>query len=176
MTNCSNRRRGTWANQRSPGERGPQHLSLPAPLRIPQGIPLRGSEALAAQKDLWVGHYLASREADPSRGWESHGASWVWGPRKTETDRPQGSPPLLCWGTQAQMTSEGQCLRLQGRLLVQNQTPSQRPWRPVSQKLPPSYRGEEAPYPSGEVVGTKDATPAGAVPFLEAEFPCHTLS
>lgn len=47
------------------------------------GVSPRDSEAQAAQKDPWMGRSLTPREADPSHGWETHGASWVWGPRKT---------------------------------------------------------------------------------------------
>lgn len=52
-----------------------------------------------------------------SRGWENHGASWVWGPRKARMTGPREALPLLCWGTQAQVPPKEQCLKTPGQAL-----------------------------------------------------------
>lgn len=79
VTNCSNRRQGKGPT-RQLEDRGAHNTD---PRGESFGVSPRDSEAQVAQKDSWVGHSLTPREADPSRGWESHGSSCVWGPKKT---------------------------------------------------------------------------------------------
>lgn len=131
-----------------------------------------------------MGHYLAPGEAfQPWLGkpWGQLGV----GAKKDEDDRLQGSPPLLCWGTQAQVPPKEQCLKTPGQALECRARSYHRDlgdWCPRScPHLMGDWEGgvKRLHHPIGRGGGHRGHHSCWGWTFLEAEFstlfPKHTL-
>lgn len=116
VTNCSNRRRGTWGQSEESRRERPPTLILSPSTENPLGSPGETHRFWLLRKTHgWDITWPQGKHS--SRGWENHGASWVWGPRKTRMTGPREALPSFAGVPRLKCPPRSNVSRLQGRLL-----------------------------------------------------------